>query len=486
MSTRAKNLLSVIGPGILVAATGIGAGDLATAAFTGSMLGMTVLWAVVLGAFLKFVLNEGLTRWQLATGDTLLEGCVARFGSPVQWIFLSYLVIWSFLVGAALMSAVGVTCHAIFPLFGEANVNVNKIFYGVLHSAVAIVLVRVGGYGLFEKVMSACIGVMFVVVVLTAIALSPPIGSVVAGLVWPTIPTGGMAWTVALMGGVGGTLTVLCYGYWIREEGRQGVEDLKTCRIDLASAYVMTAIFGLAMVVIGSRLGSTAAGGATLFVDVAQQLDVTLGPMAKWAFLLGAWGAVFSSLLGVWQSVPYLFADFWFLTKRARSEQQTYRVDTKSLPYQAYLFGIALVPIIGLVAVDFKTMQQTYAVVGALFIPMLALVLLWLNGRTKWVGAQCKNSFWTSLVLIATLLFFILAGSLAIRSKLFTSASPVMDRPQPAALKPAPLTPGCERPALVDHHALLCGSQEGEARGDSALQGFWCMATPRGQGHLSV
>ena len=31
-----KNLLSIIGPGILIAATGVGAGDLATAAFTGA------------------------------------------------------------------------------------------------------------------------------------------------------------------------------------------------------------------------------------------------------------------------------------------------------------------------------------------------------------------------------------------------------------------------------------------------------------------
>ena len=27
-------------------------------------------------------------------------------------------------------------------------------------------------------------------------------------------------------------------------------------------------------------------------------------------FLIGFWGAVFSSLLGVWQSIPYLFVDF--------------------------------------------------------------------------------------------------------------------------------------------------------------------------------
>ena len=57
-----------IGPGLLLAATGVGGGDLATGSFVGSLLGTVVLWAVVVGAFLKFVVTEGIARWQLATG----------------------------------------------------------------------------------------------------------------------------------------------------------------------------------------------------------------------------------------------------------------------------------------------------------------------------------------------------------------------------------------------------------------------------------
>ena len=64
MSTKKTRRLAIFGPGILVAATGVGAGDLATGAFSGGELGVAVLWAVVLGAGLKFVLNEGLARWQ--------------------------------------------------------------------------------------------------------------------------------------------------------------------------------------------------------------------------------------------------------------------------------------------------------------------------------------------------------------------------------------------------------------------------------------
>jgi Mn2+/Fe2+ NRAMP family transporter len=68
--SRKPGFFTMIGPGLLVAATGVGAGDLATASFAGSLLGNGILWAAVLGAFLKYVVNEGLARWQLATGSS--------------------------------------------------------------------------------------------------------------------------------------------------------------------------------------------------------------------------------------------------------------------------------------------------------------------------------------------------------------------------------------------------------------------------------
>jgi Mn2+/Fe2+ NRAMP family transporter len=436
-------LLSLFGPGILVAATGIGAGDLATAAFTGNKLGLAILWAVLVGAGLKFVLNEGLARWQLTTGDTLLEGAVRHFGRPVQYLFLLYLLLWSFFVGSALMSACGATAHAMLPVFrdsapapGPASgadpdaeapaspprftaAEKDKVLYGLLHSALGVLLVRLGGYRLFEKVMGFFIAVMFVTVVVTALLLVPAWSQVAAGLVVPRIPqfTGqGPGWTVALMGGVGGTLTVLCYGYWIREEGRTGVEQLTTCRIDLAVAYAVTAVFGLAMVVIGSTI-TVEGGGAGLVVALADRLQERLGPVARWAFLFGAWGAVGSSLLGVWQSVPYLFADFCGLMGGRRTGAPRPTIDARSAPYRLYLYALATVPAIGL-AYSFQAMQKVYAIVGAAFMPMLALALLFLNGRTAWVGHAQRNRRTTAVVLVLVVVFFAIYGYLEIRKKL--------------------------------------------------------------------
>ena len=141
------SLLAAVGPGLLVAATGVGAGDLATASIAGSKLGPAVLWAVVLGALLKLALTEGLARWQLATGETLLAGTVQRLGRPVAIVFLAYLLIWTVFVGRALVSACGVTAQALAPLFADAATG--KIVFGVLHSLAGVGLVLAGGYRLF-------------------------------------------------------------------------------------------------------------------------------------------------------------------------------------------------------------------------------------------------------------------------------------------------------------------------------------------------
>jgi Mn2+/Fe2+ NRAMP family transporter len=241
------------GPGLLLAATGVGAGDLATAAFAGQRLGTTVLWAVVLGAALKWVLTEGIARWQIARGSSLLEGLSDAFGRPLLIAFLGFLLLWSFFVGAALISAAGVAAQAILPI-SEDPVR-GKQLWGLLQSLIAGGVVLLGGFGAFARLMKLCIAVMFAVVLMAALSQWPGTAVLVEGLLQPQRSLIGGAetrWTLALMGGVGGTVTLLCYGYWLREAGARAPETLSACRIDLALGYGMTALFGLAMVIIGA------------------------------------------------------------------------------------------------------------------------------------------------------------------------------------------------------------------------------------------
>jgi Mn2+/Fe2+ NRAMP family transporter len=258
--------------------------------------------------------------------------------------------------------------------------------------------------------MRICIGVMFVTVIATAALVWPGMAEVVSGLVVPRIPDlagEGLGWTVALIGGVGGTFTVLCYGYWIREEGRTDPADLGTCRIDLGVGYLMTALFGVAMVIIGSTI-ELEGSGASLLVALSGRLSEPLGRVGSLLFLIGAAGAVFSSLLGVWQAVPYLFADVWQLVRPdARAGPGTRpAIDTRALPYRGFLVALAILPLPGLF-LSFQSVQKAYALVGASFIPLLTLALLILNGRSDRVGAAYRNRPLTIAVLLAILAFFV-------------------------------------------------------------------------------
>jgi Mn2+/Fe2+ NRAMP family transporter len=386
--------LSTLGPGLLVAATGVGAGDLITASLAGSEVGLVVAVAALVGALLKWTLNEGIARWQMATGTTVLEGWIVHLHPIVQWTFITYFFMWSFVVGGALVNACGVAGASLLPLGSEAT---SKAVWGVAHSVLALVLVLRGGFKWFESAMAVGVAVLLLA--------SPP--SAAAADAAHRSASDVSRWALAVLGGVGGTVTLLSYGYWIADRGRRGAEGLLACRIDLGVGYAMTALFGVSMIVIGSRVAITGQG-AGVALDIAGRIGSVLGPVGYGVFLLGFWGAVFSSILGVWQSAPFLFADFLSLRRSRRSGPSGTEVRDTGPAYRGFLIVLALASLVWLWA-PVRTVQLVYATLGAGFLPFLAVTLLVMNNRRSWVG-ELRNGWTINALLAATLLVFSYLG----------------------------------------------------------------------------
>ena len=81
--------------------------------------------------------------------------------------------------------------------------------------------------------------------------------------------------------------------------------------------------------------------------------------------------------------MPYLFAD---ARRTGRSKPTAEDPLTETQAYKAYLVAIATVPALGMV-LSFEQVQLFYAVCGAMFVPLLAVVLLYLNSRAGLVGS---------------------------------------------------------------------------------------------------
>lgn len=401
------SFLKLAGPGLVVAATGIGSGDVVSATVGGARYGVVLLWAIAAGAFFKFVLQEGVARWQLATGKTALEGWADHLPAWVKWYFVVYLVLWTAAVSASLTNATGL---------GIANLTNGAIpqsWGAVAHSLIGFAFVYYGGYDNFEKFMKLLVGIMGFSILFCAVFTMHQPMLALKGLVVPIIPAGSGTNVLSLIGGVGGSITMLSYNYWMREENMRGSGFVSYVRGDIAIAYLFTAIFGGSIMLIANDAFFTA--GVTLtnaqaVPRMAEALGTVLGTFGKLAFSIGFWAAVFASLLGVWQSVPYLYADFYGIVTKMTPEQRVDVVKVTSKPYRLALVFISLIPIPFAFTGQPIQVVITYTIVSSLFVPFVAATLLYLNNRVKWTEAVPHNSMITNLLLIAILVLFAVVG----------------------------------------------------------------------------
>ncbi|QYN34378.1 Nramp family divalent metal transporter [Pseudonocardia sp. DSM 110487] len=395
-----------VGPGLLAAAAGVGAGDLVATMVAGARFGTVLLWAAVLGAVLKLALAEGVGRWHLASGSTLLDGW-RRLGRWATVFFGVYIVIWGFVYGATAMSAVGLPLNA---LFGGLDVR----YWAMIAGVVGLVLVWLQRYEIFEKFITVLVLIKFVSVVSVAFLVAPDLLDLAGGLV-PRLPDGSVIYVLGLIGGVGGTITMAAYGYWMIAKGWKGTGWLSMMRLDNAVGYTMTAIFVIAMLVVGANLllGQDLTENDRGLLVLGTELGTRYGDWARILFLVGFLAVTTTSLLGVWNGVSLLFTDWTrairlphgaaaevaaeaLRTERSTATETGYeaRAAERSTPFRAYLIWLTIPPMALLFFDRPFALTLIYGVLGAAFMPFLGVTLILLlnskriaaDGRSGWLS----------------------------------------------------------------------------------------------------
>ncbi|MFC5288728.1 Nramp family divalent metal transporter [Actinokineospora guangxiensis] len=407
-----------LGPGLLAAATGVGAGDLVATMVAGAQYGTALLWAALLGTVLKLGLGEGVGRWHLASGTTLLDGW-RRLGRWATGFFGAYIVIWGFVYGATAMSAVGLPLNA---LFGGLSVR----YWAMIAGVVGLVLVWLQRYHVFEKFMTVLVLIKFVSVVSIAVLVSPDLGELVKGLRFE-LPEGSTVYVLGLIGGVGGTITMAAYGYWMFAKGWKGTGWLSMMRLDNAVGYLMTGVFVVSMLIVGSTIlfGQELTESDRGLLVLGTELGERYGDWARILFLIGFLAVTSTSLLGVWNGVSLLFTDWTRAIrlphgKKAELENAQAVVDgdradgpgykaavaEKSLPFRGYLLWLTLPPMALLFLDRPFALTLVYGVLGSVFMPFLAITLMLLL-NSKRVAAEGRSGWLSNVVLGASSALFL-------------------------------------------------------------------------------
>jgi Mn2+/Fe2+ NRAMP family transporter len=318
-----------VGPGMVLAASIVGSGELIATTTLGAQVGFLALWIILVSCAIKPVVQGEFGRYTIATGHTGLEG-FNRVPGPrlgVSWLVWAWTltVTLTLLQVGGMYGGVGQVLHMLVPA-----VSVN-VWVGICMVLTIAVLLG-GGYERIEKLALVKVGVFSLLTVFAAAVLLRRPGAVstadLANGLSLQLPAAGLATAIAVFGitGVGATELVQ-YPYWCIEKGYArfvGPHDgsaawiarargwIRVMHLDITCSLAIYTLATIAFYMLGAgvlnRIGVVPPERDTVQV-LSQIYTQTLGEWALWLFYAGAVVTLYGTIFASTAAHSRLFAD---------------------------------------------------------------------------------------------------------------------------------------------------------------------------------
>jgi Mn2+/Fe2+ NRAMP family transporter len=321
--------LARIGPGMVLAASIVGSGELIATTTLGAQAGFTLLWIILVSCAIKPVVQAELGRYTIATGHTGLEGFDSVPGPrpAVRWIVWAWAVtvILTLLQVGGMYGGVAQVLNAIVPAIPVA------VWVGLCF-VLTLALLLGGGYARIERLAFVKVGLFTLLTVCAAAILfggQHPIAAadLASGLRFD-LPNAGLATAMAVFGitGVGATELAM-YPYWCVEKGyarftgpcdgtaewaRRARGWIRVMHVDIICSLIIYTLATVAFYLLGAsvlhRMGVVPADHDTIAV-LSNIYTQTLGDWALWAFYAGAVVTLYGTIFAATAAHARLFAD---------------------------------------------------------------------------------------------------------------------------------------------------------------------------------
>ena len=324
-----RSALRRIGPGMVLAASIVGSGELIATTTLGAQVGFAALWIILVSCAIKPVVQGELGRFTIATGYTGLEG-FNRLPGPrlgVNWLVWA----WGLTVSLTLLQVGGMyggVAQVLHLLVPAISLN---LWVGIC-TALTIAVLLGGGYERIEKFALVKVGFFSVLTICAAAVLLRRPGAItgpdLAGGLSFELPAAGVATAIAVFGmtGVGATELVQ-YPYWCVEKGyakfvgpRENTAAwvarargwIRVMHLDITCSLGIYTLATVAFYLLGAgllnRMGLVPAERDTIKV-LSQIYTQTLGEWALWLFYAGAVVTLYGTIFASSAAHSRLFAD---------------------------------------------------------------------------------------------------------------------------------------------------------------------------------
>lgn len=289
-----KGIWERMGPGLIISASFIGPGTITTATVTGSSYGYALAWAIAFSIVATIILQEMSARLGIATGQGLGEALRTTFQHPVLRFAMVALIVAAIGVGGASYAG-GDTTGTALGLSGLTGLSPKLLV--VVVGLIIFGLLITGSYKVLERALVVMVAVLAAVFLLTMVVVQPDVGAILRGTFAPTIPSGALLTTIALIG-----TTVVPYNLFLHANlaqekwgGLPKDRAIRDAKVDTIVSILIGGVITLAIMITAAAAmwtkGVTAESGA----DMATQLEPLLGAAAPYVFALGLFAAGMTS-----------------------------------------------------------------------------------------------------------------------------------------------------------------------------------------------
>lgn len=400
-------ILKQTGPGMILAASIVGTGELIATTILGMRAGFTLLWLVLISCFIKVFVQIELGRYALSSGKTTLRMFrdIPKVGAIFTWWWLLMTLCSQNQIGT-MIGGTGYTLSALTGLGGPTAL------WACIVTLITIALLVRGSYRLIERFLTAMVVLFTLMTIVSVILLqwTPDAvtwAKVQSGLTFSLPPMAvGAAFAMIGITGVGGS-ELVAYPYWCLEKGyardvgpteqtseweRRAKGWLKVMYVDAWISMAVYTVATIAFYFLGATLYEPGLSPAELeakmkTMNSVEKMIPTLGSM--YAPVMGSKGAMifitiggmivlYSTLFAATAGNSRITADFLHVEKLVPLRDREHR--TKMVG----IFCVVL-PLLGLVLFllisDPALMVTIGGVAQALTLPMLGGVAVYLRYR---------------------------------------------------------------------------------------------------------
>jgi len=391
-----KEKLGALGPGFLIVGSFIGPGTVTSSTRAGANYGFQLFWCIIFSVIAVIVVQGMAARLGIITQKDLAQNLVDDFADrPALRNILCGLVAIAIAIGgfAYMGGDLTGTALGISALTGIPT----KIIAPIWGFCILLILNFAGdAVKYLEKLLGFCVILMAVVFLVTMFIVRPNLGELFAGCV-PTIPKdGGIMTCLSLIG-----TTVVPYNMFLHAASAKRTwhspDELPLCDFGTTVPMIIGGIVtGAILVTSATVMRGMSVNNA---MDMAVQLEPTLGSLAQPFMAIGLVAAGISSAVCTPMGVSYVLAGL-FGWKTDRSDKR-------------YTITNAAVLVTGIIIAALGTnplaLIMTAQAVNGIVLPVVVGVTVYLTCRDSVMG-KYKNGPVSTVLGIAIFAISLILG----------------------------------------------------------------------------